>query len=112
MYIPPLVTARINAHMKELSIGDVIDLAAMPTLNNEAGVFHSVKQVVAETNVPIEAWTVQELYAGLLHYHTHVVNGGQALVLDVESGADLSVYVLDDKITHWKRWDAKWYQPI
>lgn len=97
MYIPPLVTARINAQMKELSIGDVIDLAAMPTLNNEAGVLHSVKRVVAETNVPVETWTVQELYAALLHYHTHAINGGQALVLDADTGADLSVYVLEDQ---------------
>ena len=97
MYIPTLVTARITAKMKELSVGDVIIMAAMPAGNNEAGIVHAVKQVVVETSLPVDEWTIQEMYAALMHYHMYTINAGQALVLDAESGATMASYIFDDQ---------------
>lgn len=97
MYITPLVTARIKATLKELSIGNAIDLANMPAANNEAGIYATAKLIVSEANLPIEQWTIQECYAAVLHYHFYAINKGRAFVVDEETQATVTDYLYKDR---------------
>lgn len=97
-FIPKLVTSRITASIKELSIGSIIDLCNTPTEYNELGISKTIAAIVEETNLPLEQWTAQERYAAMLHYYYCVYfDSRHTAVLDEETGAVIDDYFLENK---------------
>lgn len=96
-FIPNLVTSRINAEIKELSIGAIIDLCNTPVEYNEQGITKTLVAIVADTNLPIEQWTAQERYAAVLHYYYNTNFKDADAIVDDESGAKIDDYLLKDR---------------
>lgn len=80
MFIMPFTTKRINAKMRELTMREAIDLCAIPDHLQELGISRALQAVVAETNLPLEQWTVQERMAAVGHYITAQEEGDWALL--------------------------------
>lgn len=91
MFIPPFCTKRIRAEMKELTLGQAIELCEIPEGLNELGISRALGAVVAETSLPLGEWTVQERLAAVCHYLT-ARHGGD---WEVSDGIMLSRYLLD-----------------
>lgn len=96
-FIPDLVTSRIHAKIKELSIGAIIELCNTPVEYNELGITKAIEAIVAETNIPISQWTAQERYAAILHYYYCVNFNSEDAIIDEESGATVEDYLLKGK---------------
>lgn len=75
MFILPFSTKRINAQMRELTVRQAVDLCQIPDHLNELGIGRALNAIVAETNLPLETWTVQERYAAIGHYITALEQG-------------------------------------
>lgn len=93
-FIPDLVTSRIHAQIKELSIGSIIELCQSPVAYNEAGIGKAVAAFIKESNLPIEQWTAQERYAAIIHYYINVFHDGEPPLLDEETKATALNYLI------------------
>lgn len=92
MLIMPFVTRRIKAQMQELSLRDAIDLCKIPESLNEYGTSRALQAIVAETNLPLHEWTVQERMAALCHY----ITAQEAGDWQVSDNGKLSDYLIDE----------------
>lgn len=83
IFFPVLRTHRLTVQMRELSIGEGIELAAMPTHMTEANNSAFLSKVVQEVSGvgDLKAWTVQERALAICHY----------LASTSENGPDFSV---------------------
>lgn len=82
MFITPFVTRRIHATMQELTLRQAIDLCQIPAHLNELGTSRALEAIVAESNLPLKDWTVQERIAALGHYITAQEQGDWRLTED------------------------------
>lgn len=90
--IPEFITSRINAQLKEISVGDMIDLCHLPVEYNEKGISKVIASIVADTNLPIEQWTAQERYAAMLQYFMYAYYDGENIAITD------NIYILDYSI--------------
>lgn len=70
-YIAPLQTDRINAHLRELTIGEAIELAGVPEHTEEVARTRLLRAIVISSTglVPDPAdWTVEERIYAVAHY--------------------------------------------
>lgn len=56
--------------MKPLSLRAAIELCEIPDHMNEYGVGKALREIITETNIPLDKYTVQERYAAICHYIT------------------------------------------
>lgn len=85
IYFPILRSGRVSVQLKEISIGDAIRIAAMPTHLYESGTtafLHSVIDEVQGVSINPLDWTVQERILVVCHYLAATVPGGPDFSLD------------------------------
>lgn len=90
MFISDFTTQRIRAKMQELTLRQAIDLCEIPETMNELGISRALNAIIAETNLPLDEWTVQERLAAICHYITAQEKGDWR----VANGAMLSDYLV------------------
>jgi hypothetical protein len=99
-HIPPLRTDRINAEMRELSVGEGIALASVPEQTQEAGRTLLLKSVIVSSTGQVadpQDWTVEERIYAVAHYLSAV---GSEANFRLNSGGVLTDYLyFDDRST-------------
>jgi hypothetical protein len=90
-YFPPLRTRRLTVQLKDISIGDAVGLADMPTHLEEAGCAALLNAAIAEVSNgpknPAE-WTVQERTLAVAHYLASVLDDGPDFSLGIGKYSD------------------------
>lgn len=89
--IPDFVTSRIHAQIKELSIGDIIDLCRIPVHLNERGITRALQAIIKEPSLPIQEWTAQERYAAVIHYYINAYYDGHPPSLGSEETQEITI---------------------
>lgn len=97
----PVRTSRIHAELRELSIGDVIALCALPESQHEYGASELLRRIVEPAEKPRvgqvtdpRLWTVQERAFVIAHYIAHVTEGERDFPIG-NKGAKFSDYLVE-----------------
>jgi hypothetical protein len=76
-HFPSLRTKRLNVQLQEISIGDSIEVAAMPVHLEQAECTAFLRSVVKSSTIEEPAtWTVQERMLAVAHYLASVLDDG------------------------------------
>jgi len=94
-YFPALRTTRLSIQLKELSIGEAIDIAAIPSSDQELSITAFLrKSILSVQGVENpQAWTVQERTLAVCHYLAGVSSGNPDF--EVGSSGHYSDYTID-----------------
>lgn len=97
IHFPPLQTGRLDVRLRELTLVEAVDLAAVPPHAHEAATEALLRAVVTQANgVPDPArWTIQERMLVVAHYIAHAGSDGANFAIGAGRFLDYLVNEVD-----------------